>query len=58
MNRSESSIATTTDMMSRGEADMVKDLRELAIQNYERSLQLDPMNDNAIEQLRKLRAGQ
>ena len=41
---------------SLAEAYAVRGLRELAIQNYERSLQLDPTNSNAVEQLRKLRA--
>jgi Tfp pilus assembly protein PilF len=31
---------------------------ELAIQNYEKSLQLDPKNQNAVEMLRKLKETQ
>ncbi len=30
--------------------------KDLAIQNYEKSLQLDPKNNNALEQLKKLRS--
>jgi predicted TPR repeat methyltransferase len=29
--------------------------KELAIQNYEKSLQLDPKNMNAVEMLKKLK---
>ena len=29
--------------------------KELAIQNYEKSLQLDPKNQNAVEMLKKLK---
>jgi CubicO group peptidase (beta-lactamase class C family) len=40
---------------SLGEAYMRSDQKELAIQNYEKCLTLDPKNENAIEALRKLR---
>jgi hypothetical protein len=30
--------------------------KELAIQNYKRSLELDPRNDNAVTMLKKLEA--
>jgi CubicO group peptidase (beta-lactamase class C family) len=40
---------------SMGEAYMKADRKDLAIQNYETSLQLDPKNQNAVEQLRKLK---
>jgi CubicO group peptidase (beta-lactamase class C family) len=41
---------------SLGEAYMVRGDRELAIANYERSLELDPDNANAVAMLAKLRA--
>jgi len=41
---------------SLGEAYMDAGQKDLAIQNYEKSLQLNPKNDNAIVQLRKLQA--
>ena len=41
---------------SLGEAYMVKGDKELAIRNYQRSLELNPRNTNAIELLKKLRA--
>jgi CubicO group peptidase (beta-lactamase class C family)/predicted transcriptional regulator YdeE len=41
---------------SLGEAYAKIGQKDLAIQNYEKSLPLDPKNDNAIEQLKKLRA--
>jgi CubicO group peptidase (beta-lactamase class C family) len=40
---------------SLGEAYMVNGDRELAIKNYERSIELDPSNTNGIETLKKLR---
>ena len=40
---------------SLGEAYMKAGEKELAIQNYEKSLQLDPKNLNAVEMLRKLK---
>jgi CubicO group peptidase (beta-lactamase class C family) len=40
---------------SLGEAYMVNDEKELAIENYEKSLKLDPGNANAVEMLNKLR---
>ncbi|MCI0392800.1 MAG: serine hydrolase [Acidobacteria bacterium] len=40
---------------SLGEAYMINGDRELAIKNYERSIQLDPNNTNGIEMLKKLR---
>lgn len=40
---------------SLGEAYMVNGDRELAIKNYERSVELDPNNTNGIETLKKLR---
>lgn len=40
---------------SLGEAYMKTGQKDLAIQNYERSLQLDPKNQNAVEQLKKLK---
>jgi len=40
---------------SLGEAYMRTGQKDLAIQNYEKSLQLDPKNNNAVEQLKKLR---
>ena len=36
------------------EAYAVNGNRELAIKNYKRSLELDPKNTNAVEQLKKL----
>ncbi len=41
---------------SLGEAYMKAGQKELAIQNYEKSLQLNPKNQNAIEMLKKLNA--
>jgi cytochrome c-type biogenesis protein CcmH/NrfG len=41
---------------SLGEAYMKVGEKDLAIANYEKSLQLDPKNQNAVEQLKKLRA--
>src|SRR5579872_919017 len=41
---------------SLGEAYAKIGQRDLAIQNYEKSLQLDPKNNNAVEQLKKLKA--
>jgi CubicO group peptidase (beta-lactamase class C family) len=43
---------------SLGEAYMKAGQKELAIQNYEKSLQLDPKNQNAVEMLKKLREKQ
>ena len=40
---------------SLGEAYMKIGQKELAIQNYEKSLQLDPKNKNAVEMLKKLK---
>ena len=40
---------------SLGEAYMKTGQKDLAIQNYEKSLQLDPKNNNAVEQLKKLK---
>jgi predicted Zn-dependent protease len=40
---------------SLGEAYMKVGEKNLAIANYEKSLQLDPKNQNAVEQLKKLR---
>ncbi len=40
---------------SLGEAYMRTAQKELAIQNYEKSLQLDPKNQNAVEMLKKLK---
>jgi hypothetical protein len=42
---------------SLGEAYMLRGDRELAIESYERSLELDPRNRNAEEKLRELRGG-
>jgi CubicO group peptidase (beta-lactamase class C family) len=41
---------------SLGEAYMKAGEKDLAIANYEKSLQLDPKNQNAVDQLKKLRA--
>jgi CubicO group peptidase (beta-lactamase class C family) len=41
---------------SLGEAYMRNGQKELAIQNYEKSLKLNPANDNAVAMLKKLRA--
>jgi Flp pilus assembly protein TadD len=41
---------------SLGEAYMKAGQKELAIRNYEKSLQLNPKNQNAIEMLKKLNA--
>jgi len=40
---------------SLGEAYAKTGQKDLAIQNYEKSLQLDPKNNNAVEQLKKLK---
>jgi len=40
---------------SLGEAYMNKGQKELAIKNYEKSLELDPSNTNAVQMLKKLR---
>jgi tetratricopeptide (TPR) repeat protein len=40
---------------SLGEAYMVSGDKELAIQNYQRSIELNPDNGNAVEMLKKLR---
>ncbi len=40
---------------SLGEAYMKTGQKDLAIQNYEKSLQIDPKNNNAVEQLKKLK---
>jgi CubicO group peptidase (beta-lactamase class C family)/predicted transcriptional regulator YdeE len=40
---------------SLGEADAKVGQKDLAIQNYEKSLQLDPKNQNAVERLKKLK---
>jgi CubicO group peptidase (beta-lactamase class C family)/predicted transcriptional regulator YdeE len=40
---------------SLGEAYMKNRQKDMAIQNYEKSLQLDPKNQNAVEQLKKLK---
>ncbi len=40
---------------SLGEAYMKTGQKELAIQNYEKSLQLDPKNQNAVDMLKKLK---
>ena len=45
-------IANTWDSL--GEAHMVKGNRELAIENYRKSLALNPGNQNAAEMLQKL----
>lgn len=42
---------------SLGEAYAVDGDKELAIKNYERSIELNPMNTNGIEALKKLRGG-
>jgi tetratricopeptide (TPR) repeat protein len=42
---------------SLGEAYMVKGEKELAIENFERSLELNPANTNAVEMLKKIRSG-
>ena len=42
---------------SLAEAYMKVGQKDLAIQNYEKSLQLNPKNDNAVEQLKKLKGG-
>ena len=42
---------------SLGEAYMKIGQKDLAIQNYEKSLQMDPKNTNAVERLKKLRGG-
>jgi CubicO group peptidase (beta-lactamase class C family)/predicted transcriptional regulator YdeE len=41
---------------SLGEAYAKTGQKDLAIQNYEKSLQLDPKNQNAVEQLKKLKS--
>ncbi len=40
---------------SLGEAYMKTGQKDLAIQNYEKSLRMDPKNNNAVEQLKKLK---
>lgn len=40
---------------SLGEAYMLNGDQALAIKNYEKSLELDPANGNAVEMLKKLR---
>jgi cytochrome c-type biogenesis protein CcmH/NrfG len=40
---------------SLGEAYLKDGQKELAIQNYEKSVQLDPQNQNAVQMLKKLR---
>ncbi len=40
---------------SLGEAYMVNGDKELAIKNYEKSLELNPKNTNAVDMLKKLR---
>ncbi|MEZ4762633.1 MAG: tetratricopeptide repeat protein [Calditrichia bacterium] len=45
-------IANTWDSL--GEAHMVKGNRKLAIENYRKSLALNPGNQNAAEMLQKL----
>jgi Tetratricopeptide repeat len=35
---------------------MIKGNKELAIRYYEKSLELDPDNSNAVEQLKKLKS--
>ena len=40
---------------SLGEAYMVQGEKDLAIQNYEKSLELNPGNDNGREMLKKLK---
>jgi CubicO group peptidase (beta-lactamase class C family) len=42
---------------SLGEGYMVNGDKELAIKNYERSIELDPKNTNGVDQLKKLREG-
>jgi len=41
---------------SLGEAYMVNGDKQLAIQNYKKSLELNPKNTNAVEKLKKLEA--
>ena len=41
---------------SLGEAYMIAGERDRAIENYRRSLELDPANENAVEKLRELGA--
>jgi tetratricopeptide (TPR) repeat protein len=41
---------------SLGEAFAAAGKKDLAIENYEKSLKLDPKNTNAVEWLKKLRA--
>jgi Flp pilus assembly protein TadD len=43
---------------SLGEAYMKAGQKELAVQNYEKSLRLDPKNQNAVEMLKKLKEKQ
>jgi cytochrome c-type biogenesis protein CcmH/NrfG len=40
---------------SLGEAYMAAGQKDLAIQNYEKSIELDPKNQNGIDMLKKLR---
>ena len=42
---------------SLGEAYMIAGNKDLAILNYEKSLKLNPQNTNAIDVLKKLKAG-
>jgi CubicO group peptidase (beta-lactamase class C family) len=42
---------------SLGESYMVNGDKDLAIKNYEKSLELDPKNTNAVDMLKKLRSG-
>jgi tetratricopeptide (TPR) repeat protein len=46
--------ANTYDSLAEAYMDVGE--RELAIQNYEKSLQLDPKNENAVARLKKLRS--
>jgi cytochrome c-type biogenesis protein CcmH/NrfG len=38
-----------------GEAYMAAGQKDLAIQNYEKSIEMDPKNQNGIDRLKKLR---
>ena len=48
--------ANTYDSL--GEAYMLSGMRELAIENYEKAVELNPESRNAIEMLRHLRKGE
>jgi tetratricopeptide (TPR) repeat protein len=48
--------ANTYDSL--GEAYMIDGNKELAVRNYQRSIELDPKNTNGIETLKKLRESQ